>query len=106
MRVFALASSSDFFWQPRWFRPFLAPRDHGNSFYPFDLFDGLVRILPGTVITFGIDTMVRLLMFLRLNLSDSQDRGADPGDCNLLEHFLHLGPEFFSPCWKSRILVP
>jgi DMSO/TMAO reductase YedYZ molybdopterin-dependent catalytic subunit len=43
----------------------------GTPFIPFDLFDGLVRILPGTLITLGLDTMVRLLMFLNLNLSDS-----------------------------------
>src|SRR5262249_2084436 len=43
----------------------------GTPFVPFDLFDGLVRILPGGFITFGIDTMVRLLMFLGVNLSDS-----------------------------------
>src|SRR6478752_2939004 len=43
----------------------------GTPFIPFDLFDGLVRILPGAVITFGIDSMVRLLMFLGLDLSGS-----------------------------------
>lgn len=50
---------------------FLLHSTTGTPFIPFDLFDGLVRILPGALITFGIDTMVRLLMFLRLNLSDS-----------------------------------
>ena len=43
----------------------------GTPFIPFDLFDGLVRILPGAVVTFGIDSMVRLLMFLGLDLSGS-----------------------------------
>jgi hypothetical protein len=43
----------------------------GTPFIPFDLFDGLVRILPGAVVTFGIDSMVRLLMFLGLDLSSS-----------------------------------
>jgi DMSO/TMAO reductase YedYZ molybdopterin-dependent catalytic subunit len=43
----------------------------GTPFLPFDFFDGLVRILPGAVVTFGIDSMVRLLMFLGLDLSGS-----------------------------------
>jgi DMSO/TMAO reductase YedYZ molybdopterin-dependent catalytic subunit len=43
----------------------------GMPFIPFDLFDGMVRILPGAMVTFGIDTMVRLLMFLGLDLSAS-----------------------------------
>jgi len=43
----------------------------GTPFIPFDLFDSMVRILPGGLITFGIETMVRLLMFLGVNLSNS-----------------------------------
>jgi DMSO/TMAO reductase YedYZ molybdopterin-dependent catalytic subunit len=43
----------------------------GTPFTPFDFFDGLVRVLPGAVVTFGIDSMVRLLMFLGLDLSGS-----------------------------------
>ena len=43
----------------------------GMPFIPFDLFDGLVRVLPGPIVTFGIDSMVRLLMFLGLDLSGS-----------------------------------
>jgi DMSO/TMAO reductase YedYZ molybdopterin-dependent catalytic subunit len=42
-----------------------------TPFTPFDLFDGLVRILPGAVVSFGIDSMVRVLMFLGLSLSGS-----------------------------------
>jgi DMSO/TMAO reductase YedYZ molybdopterin-dependent catalytic subunit len=43
----------------------------GTPFTPFDLFDALVRILPGPVVSFGIDSMVRVLMFLGLSLSGS-----------------------------------
>src|SRR5262245_14026859 len=43
----------------------------GTPFTPFDLFDALVRILPGAVVSFGIDSMVRVLMFLGLSLSGS-----------------------------------
>jgi hypothetical protein len=43
----------------------------GTPFTPFDLFDALARILPGRLITFGIDSMVRVLMFLGLKLSSS-----------------------------------
>src|SRR5215470_3454105 len=43
----------------------------GTPFIPFDLFDALVRILPGPIVSFGIDSMVRVLMFLGLSLSGS-----------------------------------
>jgi DMSO/TMAO reductase YedYZ molybdopterin-dependent catalytic subunit len=43
----------------------------GTPFIPFDFFDGLVRILPGRLVTTGIDAMVRVLMFLGLSLRSS-----------------------------------
>jgi DMSO/TMAO reductase YedYZ molybdopterin-dependent catalytic subunit len=43
----------------------------GTPFTPFDVFDALARILPGRLVTFGIDSMVRVLMLLGLNLSSS-----------------------------------
>jgi hypothetical protein len=43
----------------------------GTPFIPFDLFDVVTRILPGSVASFGIDAMVRVLMFLGLSLSAS-----------------------------------
>jgi hypothetical protein len=41
----------------------------GTPFIPFDLFDVVTRILPGSVVSFGIDAMVRVLMFLGLSLN-------------------------------------
>src|SRR5262249_30741193 len=38
----------------------------GLSFVPFKIFDWISRALPGPVITFGIDSMVRLIRWLRL----------------------------------------
>jgi DMSO/TMAO reductase YedYZ molybdopterin-dependent catalytic subunit len=38
----------------------------GLPFIPFDLFDWLARVLPGPVVNFGIETMVRLITGLRL----------------------------------------
>ena len=43
----------------------------GTPFIPFDFFDGLARILPGRLVTAGIETMVRVLMFLGLSLRSS-----------------------------------
>ena len=43
----------------------------GTPFIPFDVFDGLARVLPGRLVTLGIDNMVRLLMSLGLSLSAS-----------------------------------
>jgi DMSO/TMAO reductase YedYZ molybdopterin-dependent catalytic subunit len=50
---------------------YLAHTALGSPFIPFDMFDGIVRILPGSVVSFGIDSMVRVLMFFGLSLSAS-----------------------------------
>src|SRR5207244_12193348 len=38
----------------------------GLPFVPFDLFDWLARVLPGSVVTAGIDALVRLITALNL----------------------------------------
>lgn len=43
---------------------FLAWRIAGAPFTPFDLFDWLARVLPGAVVTFGIDAMVTVLRWV------------------------------------------
>ena len=43
----------------------------GTPFIPFDIFDSLVRLLPGSLITAGIENMVRVLQFLGLSLRES-----------------------------------
>ncbi len=48
---------------------FLGNRVAGLPFVPFDFFDWLARVLPGNVITLGIDAIVRLIQ--GLNLSDT-----------------------------------
>ncbi|MCA9993539.1 MAG: hypothetical protein KDE29_21305, partial [Anaerolineales bacterium] len=40
-------------------------------FVPFDFFDWMTRVLPGGLITFGIDTMINLMLFLNINVADS-----------------------------------
>lgn len=40
---------------------YLGAQIAGLPFVPFDIFDWLARVLPGGIITFGIDTMVRLI---------------------------------------------
>ncbi len=41
------------------------------DFLPFNLFDWLARVLPGNVITFGIDQMVRVISLFNLGATDS-----------------------------------
>ena len=41
------------------------------SFPPFDVFDWIARILPGAVITFGIDLMIDVLRLLGLSVADT-----------------------------------
>lgn len=40
-------------------------------FVPFDLFDWMTPLLPGPLITFGIDRMIDLLLLLGLNVADT-----------------------------------
>ena len=41
------------------------------SFAPYDIFDWIARILPGPVVTFGIDLMIDSLEMLGLNVADT-----------------------------------
>ncbi len=49
----------------------------GVSFAAFALFDGLVRILPGPIVTFGIDSMIALLNFLNLGSASGSAKTAE-----------------------------
>ena len=41
------------------------------SFAPYDVFDWIARVLPGAVVTFGIDLMIDSLQMLGLNVADT-----------------------------------
>lgn len=49
---------------------YLAYQLLGLPFVPFDLFDWLTRVLPGPLITFGIDRMIDTITWLGLNVAD------------------------------------
>ncbi len=49
----------------------LGDRIAGLSFPPFDLFDWMTGVLPGSVVTFGIDSMIGLLRALGLDVADT-----------------------------------
>ncbi len=50
---------------------YLAYRLAGLPFVPFDLFDWLTRVLPGPLITFGIDLMIDTMLWLGVSVADS-----------------------------------
>jgi DMSO/TMAO reductase YedYZ molybdopterin-dependent catalytic subunit len=50
---------------------YLADQLAGLSFVPYDVFDWMGRVLPGGVITFGIDLMVDTLIALGLSVADT-----------------------------------
>lgn len=50
---------------------FLAERLIGFSFLPFELFQWMTRVLPGPLVTFGIDAMISTLRFLGINVADT-----------------------------------
>lgn len=57
---------------------YLGDRFAGLNFVPFDVFDFVARVLPGGLITFGIDTMVAILMGLGFGASlDSAAKSAE-----------------------------
>jgi DMSO/TMAO reductase YedYZ molybdopterin-dependent catalytic subunit len=58
---------------------YLGQQIAGLAFVPFDLFDLVARILPGDVITFGIDTIVNLVRTLNLGATDTAAKTIEQG---------------------------
>jgi DMSO/TMAO reductase YedYZ molybdopterin-dependent catalytic subunit len=54
---------------------YLADQLAGLPFVPFEFFDWLTRVLPGPVVTFGIDLMIDTLGWLRLDVADTAKTG-------------------------------
>ena len=50
---------------------FLASELNGLPFVPYDVFDWITRVLPGSVVTFGLETMIDSLRFMGFGLSDT-----------------------------------
>jgi DMSO/TMAO reductase YedYZ molybdopterin-dependent catalytic subunit len=50
---------------------YLANQVAGLSFIPFDLFNWITKVLPGPVVTFGIDLMIDLLRLFRINVANA-----------------------------------
>jgi DMSO/TMAO reductase YedYZ molybdopterin-dependent catalytic subunit len=50
---------------------YLANQLVGLPFAPFDLFDWMTRVLPGPLVTFGVDTMISVLRGLGINVADA-----------------------------------
>ena len=50
---------------------YLANQLLGLPFVPFDLFNWVTRVLPGDLVTFGIDTMINIMLFLGVNVAES-----------------------------------
>jgi DMSO/TMAO reductase YedYZ molybdopterin-dependent catalytic subunit len=56
---------------------FLGWKLFGLPFAPFDVFDRLARVLPGRVVTFGIDSMVQIIRWLNLGRTDTVAKNAE-----------------------------
>jgi DMSO/TMAO reductase YedYZ molybdopterin-dependent catalytic subunit len=50
---------------------YLADQLFGLPFVPFDLFDWLTRVLPGPLITFGIDLMIDTMLLLGVSVANT-----------------------------------
>jgi DMSO/TMAO reductase YedYZ molybdopterin-dependent catalytic subunit len=49
----------------------------GTPFVPFDVFDWVARVLPGPILTFGIDTLVSIIRGLNLGQTDTAAKTAE-----------------------------
>ena len=57
----------------------------GLPFIPFDLFDWIARVLPGAVVTFGIDLMIDAMRLVGMSVAAKrQDGGEGYGDSAIL----------------------
>ncbi|GAB1422491.1 hypothetical protein MASR2M15_27250 [Anaerolineales bacterium] len=56
---------------------YLADRFFGLAFLPFDFFDWLARMLPGSLLTFGIDSMVDTIIAFNLGETSSAAKTAE-----------------------------
>ena len=63
---------------------YLGQQAAGLPFIPFDLFDWLARVLPGSVINFGIEAMVRLITGLGLGRISAVAKGMEQAQGILL----------------------
>ena len=50
---------------------YLANQLLGLPFPPYDLFNWVTRILPGDLVTFGIDTMINALLLVGMNVAET-----------------------------------
>jgi DMSO/TMAO reductase YedYZ molybdopterin-dependent catalytic subunit len=50
---------------------YLANQLTGLPFVPFDLFDWLTRVLPGPLITFGIDLMISMILWMGVDVAET-----------------------------------
>ena len=66
----------------------------GLPFVPYDVFDLMARVLPGRVITFGIDTMVTVIRRLNVGPTSVVAKAA--------EHAQAIGGFFISGCHSGR----
>ncbi len=55
---------------------FLARQLFGLAFVPFELFDWIARVLPGDVVTFGIDLMIDTMLLTGVNVANTA-KGAE-----------------------------
>ena len=71
---------------------YLGERLVGLPFLPFDLFDWLARVLPGGLLTFGIDSLVGLVNLVQLGPTAVVAKAAEQGLALLL--FVVIGAVF------------
>jgi DMSO/TMAO reductase YedYZ molybdopterin-dependent catalytic subunit len=73
---------------------YLADQLADLPFVPFDLFDWMTRVLPGPLVTFGIDLMIDMLRALGVNVADT---------AKTAEHIMALAQFFVGGIFASAV---
>ena len=84
----------------------VANRAVGLPFAPFDFFDWFSRVLPGPVITFGIDSMIGLITALGMNVANVAKSAEQLMAIGMLFGGLTLGATVFQLVWAARGSTP
>jgi len=81
---------------------FLGERLAGLPFLPFSLFDAMARLLPGGLVNFGVESLVRLITFTRLGPTASTAKAAE--QTWAIAQFIVLGAIFgVVLAWLQRV---
>ena len=85
---------------------YLADKLADLPFVPFALFDWIARVLPGPLVTFGIDMMIETLLLFGLSVADAAKTGEQAAAILLFFFIGVVGGVLFFGIAKTRTAQP